>query len=180
MDDRINEPAYSKSVIEFITVANDFCIFMDSIEKTDTKQIVNYLSKVSPLLYLKASLLPEVVVDDESVNEKFVTHEQYQDLFNVLREKFGKNDTYWVIDLGSAFENSPIKASISENFTDVYQDLKDFVLLYQKSGRSSKQCAVRDCAKMFKTHWGICLLNAEKAMHHLMYKDFSVEESPVA
>lgn len=173
MENIKNEPAYSKSVLEFITVANDFCIFMEKVASYNETDVFNYLQKVSPLLYLKASLLPDVHVEDPSANERFVTLEQYEDIFNALRSKILDHDVFWYIDLDSPDENLPVKGSIAESYADSYQDLKDFLLLYQKNTRVAKQNAVFECKNLFKEHWSYRLLNAMKAIHHILYKDFS-------
>ena len=170
MDKIKNEPAYSKSVLEFITVTNDFCTFMEKVESYNETDILNYLQKVTPLLYLKASLLPDVDVEDPSANERFVTLEQYENIFNALRSRILKNDVFWFVDLDSPDENLPVKGSIAECYADTYQDLKDFLLLYQKNTRVAKQNAVFECKKLFKEHWSYRVLNAIKAIHHILYQ----------
>ena len=173
MNEINNEPAYSKNVIEFLTVANEYCLFIEKSENYSKIDILQFLQKISPLLYLKGSLLPVVNVENKETNERFVTEEQWETIFNELRKKFNKDDNYWFIDFNSPDENDPVKASLAENFADIYQDLKDFVMLYQKNTRAAKQNAVYECKLLFKTHWGYCITNAQKAIHHLLYKNNS-------
>lgn len=176
MGDIHNEPAYSKNVIEMITVANDFCMFLENLENKEPDAVLDYLQKVSPLLYLKGSLLPKVIVDDPEAYERFVNEMQYEEVFNNLRGKIGDLDQFWFIDHSGPDENIPVKGSISESFTDVYQDLKDFLMLYQKSSRAAKQNAVNECSKLYKSHWGHHLLTGLRALHDACFDDESEDE----
>jgi hypothetical protein len=168
-EEEIHDPLYSRMVIEMLTVSNEYCLFMEKAEELKKEEILKYLQKLLPIVYLKASLLPDMPVSDENAAEHFVTEEQWENLFNILREKFGKEDHYYFIDLGEKSNTDAIHASLSENLTDIYQDLKDFVLLYQKPLRSAQENAVRDCKGLFETRFGFRLVNAHHAIHYLMY-----------
>jgi hypothetical protein len=160
---------YSKKVIEMLTVANEYCLFIEKAEDFTSEEIFRYMQKILPLIYLKASLLPEIPVSDESAAEHFVTEEQWENLFNTLSVKFGENDIYYFIDLLEKSHSDPVRASIAENLTDLYQDMKDFVLLYQKPVRIAQECAVRDCKILFETRYGYRIVNAQQAIHYLLY-----------
>ncbi len=177
-----DEPAYSKNVLEFIAVANEYCLFITEMGSYSTEEALDYLNKLLPLLYIKGAMLPHVKVDNPDANERFVTEEQYQNVFNDFRKLFSNIDEYWFIDLESPDENEPVKASLSENFADTYQDINDFLLLYQKNSRESKQNAVYECKKLFKNNWGSKVLNALKMIHHYIFvnnddepQDFPIE-----
>jgi hypothetical protein len=171
MDNYKNEPAYSVQVLEFIKAANDFCVYIENINSVEKMQAVNYLSKIAPLLYLKASFLPDVKVIDESLNQRFVTQEQYQEIFNSLRAKMIPDDMYWYVDIEHNEENRAVRGNLAEDFADIYQDLKDFIILYQKNSKAAKQNAVKECSSLFKSRWGIILLQASRVLHDILYKD---------
>jgi hypothetical protein len=172
MTNKYNEPVYSKNVIEMLTVANDFCLFIEETDKYTKEDFLLYMQKICPLLYLKASLLPALNVEDETDNEHFVTEEQWQNVFDTLKQKFSSDDLYWYIDNYSDAKKKDIKhekSSLAEDFADIYQDLKDFVLLYQKNIKISKESAVCECKKLFETHWGYKIVNIQKVIHYLLY-----------
>ncbi len=177
MNEMKNEPAYSLQVLEFIKAANDYCIYLENIETVEKMQAVNYLSRVIPLLYLKASLLPEVKPEDESANERFVTQEQYQNVFNQVRNKLQPDDIFWYIDTNGPDQSQSKKGSLAENLADAYQDMKDFILLYQKNSRSAKQVAVRECSNLFKTRWGPALLESLRILHSLLFNSDYVDDT---
>lgn len=165
------EPAYSKNVLEMLTVANDFCLFIENAENYSQNEIVLYIQKVLPLIYIKSSLLPEIISDDDEMTEHFVTEEEWENVFGKLREKLGKSDEYYYLDLQEKSHLDPVGASLSENLTDIYQDLKDFVLLYQKPHKTAKENAVRDCRYLFETRTGFAIVRAHTKVHSILYKE---------
>lgn len=175
MKDIQDEPAYSNSVIDLIKVANEYCIYLENAEKLSKEEITPFIQRIIPLLYLKGSLLPEIHVDDTEANERFVTGEEWERMFSSLRELLMDLDEYWLLDYNSPDQNEAIKASLSENLVDIYQDLKDFIMLYQKPSRSSKQNAARDCKHLFETHWGEKAIQLLAWVHYLNHKEINTD-----
>jgi len=170
MSNNSQDQIYSKNVIETITVANEICIFLEEIDKYEKQYICLYLQKILPLLYLKGALLPDVEVSSEEANERFVTQEQWETIFNALRKKLGKDDSFFFVDILSTAGEEPEKGSISEFLADIYQDLKDFLLLYQVNTVISRENAVHSCKDLFEDNWGIKLINTHRAIHQLLYE----------
>ncbi len=162
---------YSKNVIEFITVANEYCLFIEKAGNYSKDDIIQYMLKICPLIYLKGALLPAGEENEHEITERYVTEEHWESVYKTVKEKLGKDDAYWSITNTEAGENMPMKYSIADNLTDVYQDFKDFLMLYQKGTHAAKENAVAECRQLFGTHWGIRLINAHKALHHIIYKE---------
>jgi hypothetical protein len=169
MENIPNEPIYSRQVLEFLAVAHEYCVFIEKCEAKDPTEIAGVLQKMSPLLCLKGSLLPTVEPLNPEANERFVIEEQWEQIFNNLRQKFGTNDEYWAFDPAEFGYDEPRKQSLAENFADVYQDLKDFTILYQKSSKAAKENAVSECKMLFETHWGTRLMNASLQLHFILF-----------
>ncbi len=141
----------SKQVAEMLTVANEYCLFMEELDKFDLSYITEYLQRVLPLLYLRGSLMPETEPHDESDNERFVIEETWEYLYNQVMNLFGKNNLffYWDGDL-----NDTAQLTVSEILADLYQDLKDFVMLYAKPAYYAKVNSVHMCRQLYKNRWG--------------------------
>jgi hypothetical protein len=170
-DNRINseDPLYSRKVLEMITVANEYCLFLEKAEEYSREELFSFLQKITPLIYLKSALLPEIEPEDEDALEHIVTEEQWENMFNVLHIKFGSLDEFYFIDQQEKSHQDPVKASLAEAFTDTYQDLKDFLLLYQNPLRAFKENAVRECRRLFEQRYGYRIVNALTAIHCLRY-----------
>ena len=166
-----DDPVYSRKVLEMITVANEFCLFLEKAENYTVEELLNFLQKIAPLIYLKSALLPDIEVEDEDAVEHYVSEEQWESLFNILYNKFGEKDPFFFVDQQEKSHNDPVKGSLAESFTDIYQDLKDFLLLYQNPLRSFKENAVRECKRLFETRYGYRLINAQSAIHCIQYPE---------
>jgi len=172
------EPENSLNVLEFLRVAHEYCLFTEKAGEKNKTGMYDFFSKIGPLLYLKGKLLPEISPEYPETSERFVTEEEWQDIFNVFRAAFTVDDEYHHVNYEEFNEYEAVKASLSENFTDIFQDLKDFVLLYQKNSQAARQNAVHDCKALFETRWGPKVLSNLRYIHFLCNKNqFSGEES---
>ncbi len=166
-----NEPVYSRNVIEMLTLANEYTLFIEKAEEYSKEDILDYMQKIFPIIYLKACLLPTIAPNNEDAQERYVTEELWENIFNILRIKFQTEDEYWFLDNSDISQTDPIKASLADNLSDIYQDLKDFVILYQKNTRDAKENAVYQIKILFEKHWGYRIVNALKYLHYQKYKD---------
>lgn len=171
MDHIENEAIYSRNVLELLTVAHEFCLFLESVEKYPSDEVLAFLNKIAPLLYIKGILIPEIEVNNPDANERFVTEEQYENIFLSVKEKFGKSDKFTRSNTKVNEKSILIESSLSEVFADIYQDLKDFVILYQKNTRDAKENAVFSIKELFSQHWGIRLIEAQKHLHLQLYNE---------
>jgi len=165
------EPVYSRNVMEMLAVANEYCLFVEKADEYTKDDLLGFFQKICPLLYIKGALLPLIQPFDPDANERFVLEEQWEIIFNSLRTKFLSSDEFYYED--DVFDKNAemLKGSLAENFADIYQDLKDFVILYQKSSLLAKENAVAECRRLFKDHWGIHITIIQNALHFLNYPD---------
>ncbi len=168
--DSNKDPVYSRNVIEFVAVANEFCKYAEHASELKGDELLKILQRILPLMYLKASLLPQLEPFFEDGNEKFVTEADWVRINENLREKFGTADDYLeVFDEKIAETERPVSSSISENMADVYQDIKDFLLLYQTGTVEVMNDAVWECRLNFESFWGQKLVNSMRAIHRFIY-----------
>ncbi|MDP2724242.1 MAG: DUF5063 domain-containing protein [Bacteroidales bacterium] len=166
----------SAPIIEMLTVANEYCFFLDHAEEKKKEQLLVFMQRILPLLYLKGSLLPGIEPEYPEANELFVTEELWESVFTNLRKILGDEDEFMIIDPQYINDTEPLKASISENLSDVYQDLKDFLWLYQRNTHAARENAANNCEKLFATHWGFRIGNVLGRIHYLLHnetEDFS-------
>jgi hypothetical protein len=159
-----SDPTLQKGIIEMVTVANEYCLFIEKSDGFERNDLLDFVQKISPLLYLKGSLLPSIEESDETISGCFVNEEQWEGIFKTLRKKFGDNDLYVTTN-----ENQElVEASLSENLADIYQDLKDFILFFNENTFIARRNAISQLKRLFDSRWGSSLLNALLVVHGLL------------
>ena len=168
--DSKSDPVYSRNVIEFVAVANEFCKYAEHSSELEGEEFLKIMQRILPLMYLKASLLPQLNPFFEDGNEKFVTESDWTGIDETLKEKLGTaNDYLEVFDEKMNDSEGPVLSNISENIADIYQDMKDFLLLYQTGTSEVMNDAVWECRMNFETFWGQKLTNSLRAIHRFIY-----------
>lgn len=161
---------FDRNTVEFVTVAAEFCAFLERSESMKRPVFVDTTLKILPLLYLKASLLPEVEAVGEEVPENFVTEEDYQVVRLTIASVMADKDDYLEVFLQDMiYSDTPIKATISEGLADIYQDIKDFISVYRLGLNETMHDALALCKENFGWYWGQKLVNTLRALHDVKY-----------
>ena len=133
--------------------------------------------KILPLLYLKATLLPPCEPIGEDEPEIFVTEEDYELIRRTVAGVLGAKDDYLEVFLPDmAYSDTPIKKCISEDLADIYQDLKDFIGVFQLGLNETMNDSLAICQENFGTLWGQKLVNTLRALHDVKYNQEEEEE----
>lgn len=165
--DNNNNPAFTKQVVELLTVANEFCLFTQKVSDYSKEDIVVYYRRIIPLLYLKGSLVKDILPQNAYLNERFVLEEEWETVFNNIRNKLYPDDHFWVCADPHSEDTEAEKASIAECIADCYQDMRDFVMLFQKNLQDARENAVHEVVINFNNHWGPAFTKALYALHFL-------------
>ena len=161
---------YSKNVIEFVTVAAEYCAFVETVDQNTKKDFFDKAQKLLTVLYLKTSILPKVEAIFEDGNEKFVSEEDWIFLKTKIVQKIGQHEMF--VDVYSAMmsqEDDSENVSLAEIFADIYQDLMDFLTLYRIGHEESMNDALWECKENYEQYWGTRLLAALSAVHNIFY-----------
>lgn len=164
----IDKIVYDKSVIDFVTIAVELCIFLEEENPPPREEWTDRILKLLPLLYVKALLLPETVATGEELPEQFVSEAVYYSVANRILEVMGEEDVFldvFVEDM--KYSDTPVSSNISENIADIYQDLRDFVSIYQYGLTSTMNDALYYCKENFFLYWGQKLVNVLRPLHAL-------------
>lgn len=173
-----NNPIYGHDTIEFVTVALEFCSFVEKADEAGLPAFVDKAVKLLPLLYLKATLLPDVEPDEDAAAELTVTEDMYEAVRTRIAGLLGEKDSYLeTFHPDMPFSDAPIAAFISESLADVYQDVGNFVSLFRQGYDAVMLQGVALCRANFREFWGQQLLNALKALHAIRYGDDEILET---
>lgn len=162
---------YGKDSVEFVTVGAEFCAFVERAGSVSRTEFINKITKLLPLLYLKASLItPEDYYVDYP--ERFVTEEAYNEIRGAVEELLGIHDAYLEVFVdGMQYSDTPITAYVSEDIADIYQDIKDFLSIYRLGNDDLSRAALTECIEGFKEYWGQKVANVMRPLHSLCYSD---------
>jgi hypothetical protein len=161
---------FSRDTVEFVTVAAEFCAYLERANSNSRKEFVDTLLKLLPLLYLKAQMLP----DEESISddglEQFVTEDSYEILRMNIAELLADKDSYLDVFVEEMkYSDTPITKNISEDLADIYQDIKNFVSLFKLGINETMHDAIIECNAHFREYWGQTLVNTLRALHDIRY-----------
>ncbi len=161
-----SDTVYAKATVEFVTVANDYCTFLTTANELSRQEFAESLQRFIPLIYYRGSLLPKVDGNDEGLIEDTVTEEEYNDLFAVVRERFGEYDDYLeIFDEADSYRDEPVVQTISEKCADIYQDLKNFLNSYRTGVEPVMEEALWTLNNSFELFWGKACADVMKALH---------------
>jgi NTP pyrophosphatase (non-canonical NTP hydrolase) len=161
---------FSRNTVEFVTVAAEFCAYIERANDHTRKEFIGTLLKLLPLLYIKAQMLPDDEPQNEEGLETFVTEETYEVIRLTLTELFGQYDAYLDVFVAEMkYSDTPITKSIAEDLADIYQDVKNFVTQFQIGINETMHDAILECREHFRLYWGQTLVNTLRALHELEY-----------
>ncbi|NLZ94911.1 MAG: DUF5063 domain-containing protein [Bacteroidales bacterium] len=166
-----NHIVYAPVTLDFVTVCVEFCTFLEKMEVTSRTEWANNMLRILPLLYVKATLLPSVEVIIDGKAEVFVTEQDYKLIENHVASVIGEEDVYldvFVVDM--KYSDRPISSFVSEDIADIYQDIRNFVSVYQHGLEEAMIYALKDVKENFRLYWGQKLVNVLRPLHALVYK----------
>lgn len=170
----LNKIVFSKDAIEFVTVCVQYCAFIEHLNDMESAEFCDKMTKILPLLYLKATLLPETDSVNDENPEIAVTEDDYNFVISSISSVLGGEDTYLEVFMQDMkYSETPIAANISEDLADIYQDLKNFIFIYEQGIVDNMNDALYICNENFKNYWGQKLVNVLRALHALRYTNES-------
>lgn len=151
---------YSKNAVEFVTVALEYCAYLENPAGKTRETFAGVMQKILPLLYLKTAMVEKPLPYSGDDPATYVSEELYAAIQKSARELLGAGDDYF---------DGEEAASISETLADIYQDLKDFTECYRAGQRESSEAALYNCLDNFETYWGRKLISALAPIHDIVY-----------
>jgi hypothetical protein len=177
--EKSSQVIFDKNSIEFVTVAAEYCGFLERAPQMRKAQFVDTALKILPLLYLKASLIPPCERMGMFDPETFVTEADYEVMRERVATLLGADDDYLEVFLPDmAYSDTPIKKCISEDLADIYQDLKDFICVFQLGLNETMNDSLVVCREHFEEFWGQRLVNTMRALHSVKYNTPTDEDDP--
>ncbi len=172
-----DNPLYQRDILEFVTVAVQYCAYLEDSEGRSREEFVDTMSKLLPLLYLKGSLLPQYETYSDNMLSDYVTEENYDIIRNNIAYIMADKDDYLDVFVDDMkYSDEPILMTISENLADIYQDIKNFAYIYKQGVEDEMLSALELCNQNFRTDWGQKLVNVLRAIHEVKYTITNIDD----
>ena len=161
----------SQQTKEFVKLCRKYFGYIEKMPDKNISDFWHMQLQLLPKIYTGLFQLPHIKARYSSEVEKFVTEDEYNRTFISLITYIGELDKFTDFsDLGHPGTVKVIEASLSEILTDIYQELKDFVLLYETGTIENMNDAIADCLYTFGRYWGIKMLSATRIIHVNLYQ----------
>ena len=156
----------SPNTKDLVLVATQFCTFIEKITPFQQQDAMEYVVKIMPLLYIKGILVPSFETEEDNAGIRFVTEEEYETVYLNVKEKFEK---YTFFESFNLSQNQTGTYDFAELLTDIYQDLKDFTLLFNKQTFTAQSYALKMCRDAFYDRWGRNITVILTYIHQILY-----------
>ncbi len=167
---------YSEATVGFAAAANEFCKILESAGGFSLKNFIENIYKITSLIHVKALSLPDTEDTVRLPSETFITEADWHYINSAISRKLGEFDIYGEVR-EPANPETPAAISMSECLTDIYQDLKDFLKIYQIGTREAILSALEDCKESFRQFWGPRLISVMNEFHILLYGNEELKET---
>lgn len=162
---------FAQGTIDFVTVAAEFCAYLEQSTDRSKEQFVDTMLKLLPFLYVKAHLVKQVESNGDFLPDDKVTEEDYNWIRNIIYSILGNDDDYEELVFDPNTQSDETKwSSISENLADMYQSLRNFVSAYQIGIEDCMHDALWLVMDQFELFWGKCLVDSLSRLHQVKYK----------
>lgn len=175
-----------KGTIEFLTVASEFCGFVEKANKFTKRDFLGKLHKMISLVYLKASILePDSECDnllEEGFSEAFLSEYEYEYIQKRVSSLLGSHDSYINIYNSASNDSEYEQAEISRCIADIYHNLKNFVENCRTGSEDSAKASRSELMYDFREFWGYRCISLLAAIHAIIYSydDLSDEEEDMS
>ena len=146
-----------KGTMEFLTVASEYCAFVEKARKFSRKDFVTKLHKILALVYLKMTLLK----DDPEYD--------YEHIRTIVSERLGSLDHYIDITHAAMYDGETEQMEVSQCIADVYHNLKNFAENFRTGSEESAQASRAELIGDFRDTWGPRALALLAALHTFVY-----------
>lgn len=165
----VQDNLFEKPLIDYITVAVEYCKTLENCQGQDRKDFVEVMRKLLPMMYLKFSLLPDYE-EYTGFNEPHVTEEDYDFIRYNIAKTMGEQDDFLDVFVEDfKYSDQPVLCTLSENLSDIYQCQRDFIEIVRGGHDEALRVSLHELQEQFRCSWGAKCLNSLRALHDVCF-----------
>ncbi|PID93064.1 MAG: hypothetical protein CSA96_00710 [Bacteroidetes bacterium] len=170
----INQDLYGPKMLDFVSSANAYCAMLEALQGEDAKGFIASALQALSTLYSRFLLIPDFEPRLDGSIEPHVSEGQWSAIYQRVALLLGSHNEYLRPAERDEFDRSDLVAHyISEDLADLYQELRDFTIVYSRGMEDMMNDAGWELKERFCEHWGRKLLSALKALHELYVEEIN-------
>ncbi len=159
-------------LINLVALCSEYCVSLEQSSQMERNDLVNALLGYLPRIDFE---FHDIDAGESAALEEWgvglsdhLDEMQYETIRMQLATVFGEDDSYLeTFEKDMKYSDTPIATTISENLTDIYQPLYDFVTEVRESEGDNLEEAYRVCKDAFKDYWSQTLCNVLRALNSM-------------
>jgi len=156
------------TVLDFIRIAEHFCRLIEHSSEKTALQILQETYTLLPQLCLSAMRLLDIKRTSD-YSAPSILGENWQAMFNSLREYFSEYDRYQDIsDPYDASDHEIMQLSLANDLCEIYENIKPGLNEWEKTSVAEKRDIIWEWKFSYENHWGDHATRAFRALYHLL------------
>lgn len=167
----MNRFVYSDEMVAFVTASNSFCQLLDGSAAADGKAFITSMVEMLSRIYADFLVLGDTEPVYDSAPESTVTEQDWASVYQQVAKTLGRYNDYLRPAETDEFDRSEmVRHTVSEDLADIFQELKDFTVIYSRGLEELMNDAAWELKERFAEHWGTKLLRSLLALHELFIR----------
>jgi len=164
----IDKLIISENFTDFLKSVRDFCDFIENDKTENYASFLRLAQTHLQTLYFGGQKLQFVDLDNDVDFDDIMAKPELENVLKILADKLS-NRYYWVVfDPTKEDDIEPVCGDLLDDLGDIYKDLKNSLLLFDKGTPEEIESAVWTFKWSFDNHWGDHCINATYALHYFI------------
>ena len=173
----LNRFVYAEETVAFVTASNSFCQFLEEASGEDGKGFIASAVQLLSKVYASFVVMGDTEPVYDSALEPSVSEQDWAAVYQQIVMLLGPYNDFLRPAEEEEFDRSEmVRHTISEDLADLYQELKDFTVIYSRGLEELMNDAAWELKERFAEHWGTKLLRSLLALHQLYIRGVDPQE----
>ena len=164
----IDKIIQADSFVNFLKSVREFCNFIENDKTENYGDFLRLTQTHLQLLYFGGQQLQIVDLNYTSDFEDILTKPELEKILSSLADRLNDRFYWHVFDPTKEDDIEPVCGDLLDDLGDIYKDLKNALLLFDKENPAKVESAVWTFKWSFDHHWGDHCINATYALHYFI------------
>jgi hypothetical protein len=169
---------YSEEVLEFVRLSKEYCTLLETELELSQEEFIRFSLYSLTGIYSTMLRIPQLESIFEEGSEKFVSEHDWSEVYRKIAACMEGNNDFLDIPAEAEFDRSElITRKVSEDMSDIYQDLRDFLEIFRSAPEEVMNDALWECQNNFMSFWGAKSLRVSSALHKIYIGEIKADEN---